>query len=373
MSLRLPAPAPLALAAALVLGCSTEADSGAAAGQEGPPPAQVALGQARQGFLEVVYPLLGEVRSTAHARLAAGEPGEVRKVAVREGDQVKRGDLLVEIDPSLAQARMRAAAAQGRQVGAELEQAERDAERLAGAGGRLVAERDIEQARSLEAQLQGRRAELAAAVQESRAVLSRLRVVAPFDGQVAARSVDPGDWVNTGDEVIELVAVHELEILTEAPAELASHVEVGQSAVLRHGGERLEAEVRGVVRALDRSTRTATVRLVPRERAPWLMPGGTVDVLFTLRREADDAIVVPRDALVLGAVGTRVVKAVDGKAQPVPVTVLARSEAEALVRGDGLTSDAQLVVRGNERLRAGQPIRAVSSDDSAEAGPEGGT
>jgi RND family efflux transporter MFP subunit len=357
--------------AALAAGCSRdEAPNGNGAG---PPPARVEVANAREGSLEVTYPLLGEVRSTLHARLAAGEAGEVRAVAVREGDRVKKGDVLVEIDPALARARMRAAGAQQQQVATEVDQAERDSERMEGAGSRLVAEREIEQARSHLAQLQARRAELSAIVQESRAVLSRLHVVAPFDGQVMTRSVDPGDWVNPGDPVLELVAIDEVEVLAEASAELLLHVGEGLRASLRQGDRTAEAEVLGAVRALDRATRTATVRLAPLARQPWLLPGSTVEVLFVVSREAEGTVVVPRDALVLGAVGTRVVRAVDGKADLVPVTVLASSETEALVRGKGLTVDAPLVVRGNERLFPGQALHVVESEATATAERTDGT
>jgi RND family efflux transporter MFP subunit len=344
----------------VVLGCTADATDGS--GQaEGPQAARVELGQAREGHLEVAYQVLGEVRSMLHAQLAAGESGEVRRVTVREGDRVRKGDLLVEVDPSVVQARMRAAGAQGRQVAAELEQAERDTERLERAGGRLVAEREIEQARAVQAQLEGRKAELAAAVQENRAVLSRLRLVAPFDGQVMDRAVDPGDWVNPGDPVLELVASDDLEVLVQAPARLAADLEEGGRAMLTKGEGRVEAEILGVVRALDRTTRTTRVRLAPLDKAPWLMAGAPIEVVFTLTRAAEDGVVVPRDALVRGAVGTRVVVARDGKAQPTSVTVLATSETEALVRGEGLTPDVQVVVRGNERLRPGQPIAPTAS------------
>lgn len=358
----LTAPALLALLALSTASCASRGE-GDDQGGGGPPPAKVRLGKARTGAITVEHPLLGQVRSTLHAQLAAGEPGEVQEVTVREGDRVKKGDLLVRIDTSLARARMRAAAAQRRQVGEQREQAERDAERLGQAGKQLVAEQEIEQAQSSEAQLLAREAELSANVQEARAILSRLRVVAPFDGQVKARSVDPGDWVSQGAPVLELVANDSVEILADAPAELTGHIEEGRTATLRRGDQEVPAVVRGVVRALDRTTRTARIRLEPTGEAPWLLPGSTAQVVFAIEHSTDDgAVIVPRDALVLGAVDTRVVRAVDGQARPVKVRVLARSEDEALVTGEALSAEDAVVVRGNERLRPGQPLQVVEGD-----------
>jgi multidrug efflux pump subunit AcrA (membrane-fusion protein) len=53
---------------------------------------------------------------------------------------------------------------------------------------------------------------------------------------------------------------------------------------------------------------------------------------------------------------------VDGNAQPIDVTVVATAEAQVLVRGDGLAAGDQVVVRGNERLRPGQPLQVATPD-----------
>lgn len=350
----------LCLLATLAAACTSKSE-GEAKPRSGPPAMTVQLGVVRGGSIEVSYPLLGEVRSTAHAELAAGEEGEVMGVSVHEGDHVKAGQLLVAIDPSLAKARLHATAAQRQQVAEELEQAARDAKRLNEAGNRLVAEREIEQAQSQKSQLAARTSELGANLREAKAVLSRLRVVAPFDGQVKTRSVDPGDWVHAGDPVIELVATDSLEVIANAPADLVPYLHDGDHAQLRHGDDTMGAEIGGVVRALDETTRTARVRMVPAGQAPWLLPGGTVDVVFTVRHQADGgAVIVPRDAIVMGAVGTRVVRAVSGKAQPIAVQVLATSDDEALVRGKGLASGQKVVTRGNEHLRPGEPLQVLA-------------
>ena len=131
----------------VVLGCKGEAPAKSDA-SEGPPPARVQVGEVRGGSIEAEWSFLGDVRALKRARLAAGAPGEVREVLVRVGDRVKKGDLLVEIDPSLATARVRAAKASKRAGAAELERARRDAERLSGAGPDIAALAEIERATS---------------------------------------------------------------------------------------------------------------------------------------------------------------------------------------------------------------------------------
>lgn len=336
------------------LGCEGEAP--AKSGPNGPPPARVQVGEVREGSIAAQWSFLGDVSALRQASLAAGAPGEVRRVFVRVGDRVRQGDLLVEIDPSLASARVRAAAASKQAGAAQLERAQRDAERLSVAGPDIAAAAEIEQARSERKRAAAERGRLKAAEAEARAELSRHRVRAPFDGVIANRRVDPGDWVDPGVEVVELIDDGEVEVLTSIPPEVARFLSIDDKAGLSREGETTRATVRGIVRALDTESRTVRLRLTPDQPTRWLLPGAAVDVLLTIERSEEGALVVPRDALVYGIASLKVVKSVDGKAEPVPVEVVARGRDEVLVRAEGLAAGDLVLTRGNERVFPGQPL-----------------
>ena len=336
------------------LGCEGEAP--AKSGPNGPPPARVQVSEVREGSIAAQWSFLGDVHALQQASLAAGASGEVRRVLVRVGDRVKQGDLLVDIDPSLAAARLRAAAASKQAGAAELERAQRDAERLTTAGPDIAAAAEIEQATSERKRAVAERGRLKAAEAEARAALGRHRVKAPFAGVVASRTVDPGDWVDPGIEVIELVDDRDVEVLASVPPEVARFLSIDDKASLSRQRETTPATVRGIVRALDAESRTVRLRLVPDEPTSWLLPGAAVDVLLTIERSEDGALVVPRDALVYGIASLKVVKSVDGKAEPVPVEVVARGRDEVLVRAEGLAAGDLVLTRGNERVFPGQPL-----------------
>jgi RND family efflux transporter MFP subunit len=336
------------------LGCEGEAP--AKTGPNGPPPARVAVGEVRSGSIEAQWSFLGDVRALQHARLASGASGEVRRVLVRVGDKVKRGDLLVEVDPSLAAARVRAASASKQAGSAELERARRDAERLNVAGPDIAAAAEIEQANSERKRAGAERGRLRAAEAEARAELGRHRVTAPFDGVVAARHVDPGDWVDPGVQVIELIDDRDVEVLASVPPDVARFLSVGDKATFGRRSEKTGATIRGIVPALDAESRTVRVRLVPDEATTWLLPGAAVDVLLTIERSEEGALVVPRDALVYGIAKIQVVKSLDGKAEPVPIEILARGRDDVLIRAEGLSAGDSVVTRGNERVFPGQPL-----------------
>jgi RND family efflux transporter MFP subunit len=347
------------LVAVLLTAIGCEGEAPAKTGPNGPPPARVSVGEVRAGSVAAEWSFLGEVRALKRAELAAGASGEVREVRVRVGDRVKAGELLVEIDPSLASARVRAAEASKTAGAAEFERAQRDAERLSGAGPDIAALAEIEQATSEQKRAAAERKRLNAAEAEARAQLGRHRVRAPFDGVVAQRSVDPGDWVDPGVEVIELVDDTAVEVLVSAPPELAPYLKTGDQAYLRYEAASVPATIVGIVRALDEESRTIRIRLVPDETAVWLLPGAAIDVLLSVERSEPDALVVPRDALVYGIADIHVVKVNDQRAEPIPVDIIARGRDEVLVRGETLQAGDVIVTRGNERVFPGQPLTIV--------------
>jgi RND family efflux transporter MFP subunit len=350
---RLPMQALFALSLALA-GC--EAEAPAKSGPNGPPPARVWVDRVETGTIVAEWSFLGDVSALQQARLAAGASGEVRRVLVRVGDRVEEGELLVEIDPSLAAARVRAAEASKTAGTAEFERARRDAERLRTAGPDIAAAAEIEQATSERKRAEAERKRREAAAAEARAELGRHRVKAPFPGVIAMRNVDTGDWVDPGAQVVELVDDRAVQVLASVPPEVSRFLAVGDKALLRYGGDSSTATLAGIVPALDSESRTVRLRLTPNEPTTWLLPGAAVEVIIRVERSEEGALVVPRDALVYSIAKTQVVKSVDGKAAPVPVEVLARGRERVLVRAADLAEGDTVVVRGNERVFPGQPL-----------------
>jgi RND family efflux transporter MFP subunit len=364
------------LVGAVGVGCAPEQEAAAQRGE--PPPAPVEVAAARGGELIDEWVFVGEVRSLRSAELALGAGGEIMMIDVREGDRVEAGVLLVEIDKREASARLSAAVSGRRESERELEQARREAERAATLGGQILAGEEIEQQASRADTLEARPLRMGAEISAAKAELSDYRLVAPFAGVIAARHADLGQWVDPGETVLELVATEEVEVIVDIRPELAAQVHTGDRATLRPpGGLRdlgqaesatAPAEVLGVVPSLDPGTRTLKVRLRPLESRRWLLPGAPVDVGFPVRYQTAEAgqVIVPRDALVLGAVDTRVLIVVDGAAKPIQVEVRATAGDEAMVVGAGLSVGMSVVTRGNERLRPGQSVRVLEPKATAE-------
>lgn len=355
----------LLIAGLLGAGCKESGPAGAAGGASGggppggaaaggPPPALVELAQVEDGTLTRSWMVQGEVRAAARAELAAGASGPVTEVAVREGDAVSRGDLLLRVDDALVAAEVAQAKAALAEAEVTLAQARRDLERLSPLGEGVVTAQSVEEAQSRVAALEARQEALSAAVRLAEARWGRHVVRAPFAGVVASRSVDPGDWVDPGRAVLELLSTEGAEVLVDGPEALLGQVTAGQKATLYLGGLTLDGVVRGIVPALDPVSRTVRLRVAP-AGGEALVAGSTARVELAVLAPGG-GVLVPTDALVSGPTGQRVVTVVDGKAAPVEVELLTSQGDRALVRGEGLAVGATVVVRGNERLRPGQPV-----------------
>src|SRR5690606_6235137 len=126
--------------------------------------------------------------------------GELLRVAFDEGQRVRAGELLAQIDPASFKIQLAHAIGQQKQNLAELENTRIQLQRYRDlAGGNYVSAQDVANLQAQVRQFEGRRESDQAAVDEARLQLEYTRIVAPIDGRVGLRSVDVGNLVRSGD------------------------------------------------------------------------------------------------------------------------------------------------------------------------------
>jgi len=329
----------------------------------------------------------GTVRSRHEATLSAQVSGAVQRVAAVAGQAVRAGEVLVELEGSELAAH--AAAAHARATSAEeaLSEAERELARtqtLFERQARTQSELDQAQTRRAEAQ-----AELEAARQAAEAAdttLSHARVVAPFDGVLLARMVDPGDLATPGLPLVEVYAPGEPRLEARVAQELLAALPVGTALdvvlAAAEGGDGGPRTTRGVVEelrpAVDPATRTGLLVLALPELeevgAPAVLPGTSGRALVP--QGTRPAALVPAAALVVrGEVQMVFAPWVDegGRARARMRLVRAgRPGAGGLVElQTGAEGLERVITSGAADLRDGAPIR-VTDDAAAEGGGRGG-
>ncbi len=323
------------------------------------PPLPVLAAPVRQGRVAEVVRTVALVQSDTSATVAAQVGGALLEVRRREGDRVAAGDLLARIDPrtlddaaATAQARLAAAAEEL----ARVEAVHRRDEALF--AGKAIARQAYD---ASQAQLEGARAaEVAArrALDSARTARAYADVVAPRAGVVTARLVEPGDLAAPGKPLFVLQARGQARLLSKLSQDAVARLAPGLAVTFSDGSRELVARVTRLYPALDAS-RLGSVETVLAEPPFGLPPGAVVGAAYQAR--AAEGLLVPNLALLDGLRETLVVRVVDGKAQPVPVTVLARGEQDAVIRGGLAAGDLVVTGLASElmALTAGTPLRAA--------------
>ncbi|MBV2134017.1 efflux RND transporter periplasmic adaptor subunit [Pseudomonas sp. MAP12] len=340
----------------------------------------------------------GEVSSQSLARIGSELTGVIKARHVREGDAVKPGDLLLELDDAEQQAKLREAEAALRQlIESERPQANatlRESESLLARATRererrealfdrqLLAAEVRDQARHSETVARAVRArarlnasalaeggsaeqQLRQRLVQARTALDKTKLHAQVAGTVQTRKVEPGDLVRPGDTLLEIARSGSQEILLPLDEKNLAPLALGQAAqvVADAWPERvLAARVSYLAPAVDTARGTLDVHLDLTEPADFLRQGMTVSVnIETARRER--ALVIANDAL-QAVQGNRaeVLRVRDGRVERVAVKLGLRSTSlsevvEGLAEGDqvlaGAASAGQRVRLALQALPAG--------------------
>ena len=325
----------------------------AAVAQQGPPPANVRVAKASVESLapETIVP--GTVVSRSDAKLAAEVTGRLLDVA-DVGTNVSRGDEIAKIEDTVISLRKD-------ELEAEVERAEARLKYLESEEGRYVqlAKSNLAAATKLEETRSDRdvsRGDLRVAKSRLAQVedqMGRTSIKAPFDGIVVERLMMPGERVDVGKNVVRMVDQQHLEVIARAPLEYYSFVRPGQQLKLRTGSIVTSGTVRTVVAVGSENTHQFEVRLdIENNRFP---VGQTLRVSVPTSN-AREALVVPRDALVLRPEGITLFLVDDNKkASQLTVTTGIDAGDQIEVFGDLKDGDT-VIIRGNERLRPGQTV-----------------
>jgi RND family efflux transporter MFP subunit len=332
-------------------------------------PAPVRVVQAVAAHSGRTLRLTGTVTAGQRARLSPRVSGLVATMHVDAGDQVEKGDVLVDLDRILAELAVRRTQAALDEARARLAEADRlEAEAAALLEDQFIPESEV-LARSSTVRLnRAATAKLDAEAREARELVERHSVIAPFAGVIARKLTESGEWVETGTPVLELVGSENLRLDVQVPQERFADIEENMAATVRLDGRPdrpMAGRVAAKVPVNDPGARTFLVRVLLDDIDGSTVPGMSGEASLAIRGQAN-AVAVPRDALVRAPDGTDrvwVVERGDGATRAVARAVrIGRSLAETVEVVDGLAIGLSVVVRGNETLREGQPVRVLAED-----------
>ncbi|HEY0306968.1 MAG TPA: MdtA/MuxA family multidrug efflux RND transporter periplasmic adaptor subunit [Acidobacteriaceae bacterium] len=348
---------------------TAEAAAKAAAASNRPTP--VLAAEVQQRTMPIYYTALGTVTAYNTVTIKSRVDGQLVKVNFVEGQHVRKGQLLLQIDPAPYQAALAQAQGQYAKDEAAVKNGNAQSARYTALYQAGVVSKESEQAQiSTAGQAEGALKADLAAIQAARVNLAYTHIVSPIDGQIGLRQVDVGNIVHASDTngLVVVTQLQPISVIFTLPEEQLPPVRQRLAA-----GQKLIADAydRGNVNKLaggtlltvdnqiDPTTGTDKLKAIFTNQDQSLFPNQFVNIRLILEQRPN-VLVIPAAALQNASTGNFVyVVSDDGKgntvvnARPIVTTV---TEGALLLIDSGLQAGEKVVIDGQEKLRNGSKV-----------------
>jgi membrane fusion protein, multidrug efflux system len=317
--------------------------------------------------VEVALEVIGAVEAYASVGIKSRVDGELLAAGFREGDRVRKGDLLFSIDPRSFEAQLRQAEANLARDQAQVAQAKADLSRYTGLSQRGVAtQQQYEAAKAAVAGLTGTIAADAAAIDMAKLQLEYTSILAPIDGRTGDLLISTGNLVKANDTE-PIVVINQTQPiyvtfsvaeqhLTRVKERFAAGDDVRVTATIPSDPDRPEqGRLTFINNAVDRSTGTIQLKGTFENADDRLTPGQFVRVALAMST-LPEALVVPSQAVQTGQDGLYVFVVKADKTVEARPVVLGPTVQGATVIEDGLQAGEEVVTEGQLRLAPGKKV-----------------
>ncbi len=349
------------IALLLSLLCFSQASS------QGFPPPNVNVVSAEMRMLSPVNWVSGTVVSRNNSKLAAEVSGRLTSIA-ELGSRVKQGDVIAQIDDTSLKIQFKENQASVENAKAKLEFQESEVKRISALAKRnLSATNDLEQAVSSRDIARGELAAAEARLAQTQQNMEFTQLKAPFDGLVAERLSNQGEFVNNGTAIVRLVETANLEASLFAPLTAYRFLKQEENLRIDSPLGKGKAPIKSLVPVADSRSHLMEVRL---NMSNFDWPVGLSLKAAIASGLPKEVLAIPRDALILRREGTFVYRITpENKSEQLPVSVGIGAGEYIEVIGD-LNEGDRIVVRGAERLRPGQTVNVKTNNSELISGKQ---
>ena len=309
-------------------------------------PAFVTVAAVRNERVSQKLEALGNARANESVDISSKASNVVTAVMFRDGERVRRGQVLVQLDDAQARADVAAADA-----------AVAESERLYNRSRELMDTEALSKAQfdQLEATLKANRARL----ESAHARLGDTVIRAPFNGRVGLRRVSVGTLISPGDVITTLDDTSVIKLDFSVPENFLASLREGlavRATAPAFPGRTFAGKVASIDSRVDLNTRSVTVRALLANEDGALRPGMFLNV--ALANDEREALVIPEQALTPEAERQFVFVVRDSKAERREVRIGGRRPGSVEVLA-GLAAGEQVIVEGTQKVRDGVPVRTT--------------
>lgn len=335
--------------------------AGQAAANVQMPPQTVTSMKVGKEFWQPELGTVGSLRAAKGADLAFDVGGLVSTVAVKSGEEVKQGQLLIALNADEFVAQRRQLEANAVLLKTNLERAR---QQLA-YNGISRAEFDSAEASYKAAQ---------AGIGQQQALIEKRQLRAPFDGRLGIISLNPGSYVNAGDVIVTLQQIDPILVDLNVPQMNLADIEVGQPVVLALGAysdHPFLGEINAISPKLDPATRNVQVEASVPNPDRLLKPGMFADVAIQVGQQ-EERLTLPQTAITFNPYGETVFlvkpsNKKDEKGQPTLPVAQSVFVTTGAKRGDqvavltGIQEGDEVVTSGQLKIKNGTPLKIDNS------------
>lgn len=304
---------------------------------------------ATQQTIPVIINAIGTLTALQQVDVSPQGAGQVAKIGFKDGQEVRRGDLLFQLNDADALAQLASALAQQRWSQLDYQRKLRLFKQAA------VAKQDVDLAK---ATLQ----ENQATVAQKQVLVQDMHLTAPFNGKISSAQVSVGQYVGVGQTLATLVGLDHLRVVFSVPETYLPQLQLGQTLQVTSEtlpGKTFAGIVLYIAPLVDTTTRMVQVQADLPNPKHQLTPGMYVKIIQQIA-ERPHTIVIPDLSLVASIEGNNVFVVQNNRAHQVAVQVGQRWDNQVEILS-GLHLNDVVVISGQQKLHDGSPVRIISS------------